>query len=69
MVELISMEKAQIGGYLVAGAGFCCILVTALSYLLDGPLDSPVIGIIGLVLVVVGLKSARRCCRLDTAGP
>jgi hypothetical protein len=63
------MDTQLIAGYLVAGAGFCMILFNALSYLFDGPLKSPAIGIIGLIFVVIGLKSARACCRTDMAGP
>jgi membrane protein implicated in regulation of membrane protease activity len=52
------MEKQQISGYIMAGAGFVMILVNALSYLLGWELKSPAFTILGLVLVVIGARTA-----------
>lgn len=45
-------------GYIMAGAGFLLILINALSYLLGWDLKSPAFTILGLVLIVVGAKTA-----------
>jgi hypothetical protein len=52
------MEKQQISGYIMAGVGFVMILVNALSYLLGWELKSPAFTILGLVLVVTGVRTA-----------
>jgi membrane protein implicated in regulation of membrane protease activity len=54
------MEKQQISGYIMAGAGFAMILINALSYLLGWDLKSPAFTILGLVLIVIGARSARK---------
>jgi hypothetical protein len=54
------MEKQQISGYFMAGAGFVMILINALSYLLGWELKSPAFTIIGLVLIVLGARTAGR---------
>jgi len=54
------MEKQQTLGYIMAGVGFVMILINAMSYLLSWDLKSPVITIMGLVLVVIGARIARK---------
>jgi len=52
------MEKQQISGYFMAGIGFVMILINALSYLLGWDLKSPAFTILGLVLIVIGSRTA-----------
>jgi len=52
------MEKRQISGYIMAGAGFVIILINAMSYLLGWDLKSPAFTIVGLVLIVIGARTA-----------
>jgi hypothetical protein len=52
------MEKRQISGYIMAGAGFVIILINAMSYLLGWDLKSPAFTIVGLVLIVIGARAA-----------
>jgi len=54
------MDERQISGYIMAGAGFVMILINALSYLLGWDLKSPAFTILGLVLIVIGAKAARK---------
>lgn len=44
----------------MAAVGFLMILVNALSYLLGWTLKSPAFTILGLVLIVIGAKTARK---------
>ncbi|MDD1701011.1 MAG: hypothetical protein LUQ04_09505 [Methanoregula sp.] len=53
------MEKQQMSGYIMAGAGFVMILINAVSYLLGWDLKSPAFTILGLVLIVIGARTAR----------
>ena len=50
----------QIPGYIMAGAGIVMILISALSFFLNWELKSPSFGIIGLVLVIIGILTARK---------
>jgi predicted membrane protein len=52
------MEKQKISGYIMAIVGFVLIVINALSYILGWELKSPAFTIIGLVLVVIGAKTA-----------
>lgn len=54
------MEEQQVSGYLMAGVGFVMILINALSYLLGWDLKSPAFTILGLVLIVIGARTARK---------
>ena len=54
------MEEQQISGYIMAGVGFVMILINALSYLLGWDLKSPAFTILGLVLIVIGAKTAKK---------
>ena len=54
------MEEQRISGYIMAGAGFVMILINALSYLLGWDLKSPAFTILGLVLIVIGARTARK---------
>lgn len=56
------MENHQISGYGMMITGFVMILVNALSYLFQGDLKSPAFTVLGLVLVVIGAKTARKSC-------
>ena len=52
------MEKRLISGYLMAGSGFVMILINAMSYLLGWDWKSPAFTIVGLVLIVIGARTA-----------
>ena len=52
------MDKQQIPGYFMAGIGFVMILINALSYLLGWDMKSPAFTILGLVLIVIGSRTA-----------
>jgi len=54
------MDERQISGYIIAAVGFVMILMNALSYLLGWDLKSPSFTILGLVLIVIGAKAARK---------
>ena len=54
------MEEQRLSGYIMAGAGFIMILINALSYLLGWDLKSPAFTILGLVLIVIGARTARK---------
>jgi membrane protein implicated in regulation of membrane protease activity len=54
------MDERQISGYIMAAVGFIMILMNALSYLLGWDLKSPAFTILGLVLIVIGAKTARK---------
>ena len=56
------MENHQISGYGMMITGFVMILVNALSYLFQWDLKSPAFTVLGLVLVVIGAKTARKSC-------
>jgi len=54
------MDERQVSGYIMAVVGFVMILINALSYLLGWNLKSPAFTILGLVLIVIGAKTARK---------
>lgn len=54
------MNEWLIAGYIMAIAGFVMILVNALSYIFHGVLRSPAFTILGLVLIVIGARTAKR---------
>jgi membrane protein implicated in regulation of membrane protease activity len=54
------MDERQISGYIMATVGFVMILMNALSYLFGWDLKSPAFTILGLVLIVIGTKTARK---------
>jgi hypothetical protein len=54
------MDERLIAGYIMAIAGFFMILINALSYILPGDLKSPAFTILGLVLIVIGARTAQR---------
>jgi hypothetical protein len=54
------MEERIISGYIIAIAGFVMILINALSYIFQGYLRSPAFTLPGLVLIVIGARTARR---------
>jgi membrane protein implicated in regulation of membrane protease activity len=54
------MEEQQISGYIMAFVGFVMILMNALSYLLGWDLKSPAFTIVGLVLIVIGARTAKK---------
>jgi len=54
------MDEREISGYIMAIVGFVMILINALSYLLGWNLKSPAFTILGLVLIVIGAKTARK---------
>jgi membrane protein implicated in regulation of membrane protease activity len=54
------MEERKVSGYIMAGVGFVMILINALSYLLGWDLKSPAFTILGLVLIVIGARTAHR---------
>jgi hypothetical protein len=54
------MERQQLSGYIMAGVGFIMILINALGYLLGWDLKFPVFTILGLVLIVTGVRTARK---------
>jgi hypothetical protein len=56
------MENHQLSGYGIMITGVIMILVNALSYLFDGDLKSPAFTVLGLVLIVIGAKTARKSC-------
>ncbi len=45
----------------MVGIGFVMILINALSYLLGWDLNSSAFTIVGLVLIVIGSRTARKC--------
>jgi membrane protein implicated in regulation of membrane protease activity len=54
------MDEREISGYIMAIVGFVMILINALSYILGWNLKSPAFTILGLVLIVIGAKTARK---------
>jgi hypothetical protein len=52
----------------MAGVGFVMILINAMSYLLGWDLKSPAFTILGLVLIVVGARTAGKTSWIQ-AGP
>ena len=54
------MDDREISGLIMAVVGFVMILINALSYLLGWTWKSPVFTILGLVLIVIGAKTARK---------
>lgn len=54
------MDERVISGYIMAIAGFVMILINAFSYLLGWTWKSPAFTILGLVLIVIGAKTARK---------
>jgi hypothetical protein len=54
------MDEREISGLIMAVVGFVMILMNALSYLLGWSWKSPAFTILGLVLIVIGAKTARK---------
>jgi membrane protein implicated in regulation of membrane protease activity len=54
------MNEREISGYIMAVVGFVMILINALSYLFGWTWKSPAFTILGLVLIVIGAKTARK---------
>jgi hypothetical protein len=54
------MDERRISGYIMATAGFVMILVNALSYIFHWDLKSPAFTILGLILIVIGARTAQR---------
>jgi membrane protein implicated in regulation of membrane protease activity len=54
------MDDREISGLIMAVAGFIMILINALSYLLGWTWKSPAFTVLGLVLVVIGAKTAKK---------
>ena len=54
------MENNRISGYIMMITGFGMILINALSYIFHWDLKSPAFTVLGLVLVVIGMKTARK---------
>jgi hypothetical protein len=54
------MDERQMSGYIMAAGGFVILMINALSYLLGWNLKSPAFTILGLVLIVIGAKIARK---------
>jgi hypothetical protein len=61
------MEERQVSGYIMAGVGFVMILINALSYLLGWDLKSPGFTIFGLVLIIIGARTARKSSSVLTS--
>jgi hypothetical protein len=53
------MDKRQIRGYVMAVVGFAMLLFNALGYIMDWDTKSAAFIILGLVFVLIGLKTAR----------
>jgi len=62
IIRRIIMENHQLSGYGMMITGLVMILVNALSYLFDWDLKSPAFTVLGLVLVAIGAKTARKSC-------
>jgi hypothetical protein len=54
------MKKNKLFGYIMAGVGFALIVLNALSYILYWSTKSSVLSILGIVFLVIGLKTARK---------
>ncbi len=54
------MNKNKTSGYVMAGVGFMMIVINALDYILGWETIHPAFGVVGLVFVAVGLKTARK---------
>jgi membrane protein implicated in regulation of membrane protease activity len=54
------MDEQEISGYIMAVVGVVMILINALSYLFGWTWKSPAFTILGLVLIVIGAKTARK---------
>jgi hypothetical protein len=54
------MDEQEISGYFMASIGFVMILMNAFSYLLGWSWKSPAFTILGLVLIVIGAKTAKK---------
>ena len=54
------MDEQEISGFIMAIVGFVMILINALSYILGWNLKSPAFTILGLVLIVIGAKTAKK---------
>jgi membrane protein implicated in regulation of membrane protease activity len=54
------MDDQEISGLIMAVVGFLMILLNALSYLLGWTWKSPAFTILGLVLIVIGAKTAKK---------
>ena len=54
------MDDREISGLIMAIVGFVMIMINALSYLLGWTWKSPAFTILGLVLIVIGAKTARK---------
>jgi membrane protein implicated in regulation of membrane protease activity len=54
------MDEREISGYIMAVVGVVMILINALSYLFGWTWKSPAFTILGLVLIVIGAKTARK---------
>ncbi|MFH0869884.1 MAG: hypothetical protein V1866_02405 [archaeon] len=54
------MNKQNISGYITAGVGFAMLLANAFGYIFGWSIRSPAFTILGLVFVVIGLKTARK---------
>jgi hypothetical protein len=54
------MDEPQISGYFMAAIGFAIILINTISYLSGWNLKSPALTVLGLVLMVIGEKTARK---------
>jgi membrane protein implicated in regulation of membrane protease activity len=52
------MDDREISGLIMAIVGFVMIMINALSYLLGWTWKSPAFTILGLVLIVIGAKTA-----------
>ncbi|MFH0861801.1 MAG: hypothetical protein V1875_02110 [Candidatus Altiarchaeota archaeon] len=53
------MKKEEIGGYVMAGAGFFMLLLNAANYVFGWGMRSPAYTVLGLVFAVVGMKKVR----------
>jgi membrane protein implicated in regulation of membrane protease activity len=54
------MDEREISGYIMAIVGFVMIMMNAFSYLLGWSWKSPAFTILGLVLIVIGAKTAKK---------
>jgi hypothetical protein len=63
--KIHKMEKRRLSGTIMAFVGFCLIVVDGLSYIFDWDLQSPILLILGLVFVVIGMRSVRRSKKKD----
>jgi len=52
--------KRKLSGYIMATVGFIMILADALSYIFSWELESPIFLILGVVFVIIGMRSYRK---------